>query len=104
MKIRIGFVSNSSSSSFLIYGVRVESEAYGKLENKELPNGICCLQGPPDDDGGYIGAPWNSVKDDETGKQFKDRVAAAIAEMFKQNGVDMEKFECGTHQEAWYDG
>ena len=103
MKVRMGFVSNSSSSSFLIYGVRIEDKAYAKLEDKKLPDGIG-LECPPEDDGGYIGASWDSIKDDETGKQFKDRVAAAIAEIFKQNGVDMEKFECGTHQEAWYDG
>lgn len=52
---------------------------------------------PSDYDSAYLGASWSSVGDDETGKQFKERVKA------KLTSVGITK-EIETIQEAWQDG
>jgi hypothetical protein len=120
MKIRIGFVSNSSSSSFLIYGTRVSSDM---LEQVPDPNGEsgdfleCRYEAiealikkafPGDtrprigyyndgDCGFYIGASWCSVKDDETGKQFKDVVQEEVSKVMGDIPV-----KCETYDEVIY--
>jgi hypothetical protein len=46
----------------------------------------------------YIGCSWSSVKNDETGRQFKDRIEAEIEKLLGS------KTSCGTHSAAWYNG
>jgi hypothetical protein len=92
MKTRHGFVANSSSSSFCIYGAivsRDDDDIYEKAED----HGLEC-RCPSDDY--YIGLSWSDVKDDETGAQFKERVRELIEKAFPG-----ETFELGTHEEAW---
>lgn len=117
MKKRIGFVSNSSSSSFLIYGVYTSKEdilTYKELLEKSLvpslreyyqedPSeylrhlGLYCSKGPYDDNNSYyIGCSWDEIKDDETGSQFKKRVEEFIKKVVKNQNI-----ECGTCSEAW---
>ena len=94
MKIRAGFVSNSSSSSFLMYGIFVKSgdfddvkinrededdydeyddSLYDKLET--LTEGTPLGYYYPEGYGGaFIGLSWDSVGGEETGNQFKARV------------------------------
>ena len=115
MKIRNGFVSNSSSSSFCIYGVYLEEGDIGQklLDTLELEKyegrlevseaiadkfNLTTSCGPYGCDGIYIGLSWDSIKDDQTGLQFKNEVKAKIKEL---TGVEMA---CSTHTEAWYDG
>lgn len=116
MKSRSGFVSNSSSSSFLIYGASVESsdarswlkthknmsddevdemEPYEIRELVESESGLSFFGNS--DYGMYVGASWDEVGDDETGKQFKARVEAKIKEVFPDASLS-------TYEEAWYDG
>ena len=119
MIIRNGFVSNSSTSSFLIYGVALDSsqikellgypdiedengdeeefDAYEILEDK-LPHGLEYHR-PDYDDDYYIGESWSSVKDDETGKQFKERIEASLKSVF---GDKLSGFS--TLEAAWRDG
>jgi len=40
MKIRSGFVSNSSSSSFIVHGVKIKIEEFENLKNKDLVRGL----------------------------------------------------------------
>jgi hypothetical protein len=104
MKIRQGFVSNSSTTSFCIYGMKYDGpesndededeSLYDKLKGTGLehhrnPNG-----GSP-----YVGmSPWN-MEDDETMAQFRKRVEKLIT---KKLGVSNP--DCGIIEEAWYDG
>lgn len=46
----------------------------------------------------YVGRSWSSIKDDETGKQFKDSIEASLKKIL---GNDIE---CGHHEEAFRDG
>jgi hypothetical protein len=92
MKIRNGFVSNSSSSSFLIYGVAVDrSELEGMLDEKGIGDvwefhTVAEEAGleahfPDGYDSVYFGLSWDDVRDDETGAQFKQRVVESLKKM-----------------------
>ena len=116
MKVRIGFVSNSSTSSFCIYGTTIETDVlqkmlmgeewtdedddgdhfYEKIETKVHELG---LEYDHPDSGWpyYIGISWSRIGDNETGRQFKDRVEALLEQFCG------EKVECGTHEEAYHD-
>lgn len=96
MKIRVGFVSNSSSVSFCIYGIWVDhpEESLSELAEKlglfyhrdQYGDGLC------------IGREWSSIGDDETGKQFKEVTQEKI------NKLPVDGKECATHEEGWFDG
>lgn len=111
MKIRNGFVSNSSSSSFCIYGANGTAEDFGIVEPKDEKEAEdfeayeeldkkCSELGlemyAPEGGDFYVGRGWSSIKDDETGKEFKKSVKAALKKMA---GKDIA---CDTHEEACY--
>ena len=153
MKIRNGFVSNSSSSSFMIYGISLERsdfeknleslkkkaiEVLSKIDNsyavkeleewnevpdnptdEERENVIDQFDGPseimyslfdradnddleahshPHDDTIYIGVCPSRILDEETGREFKDRVERQIKEVFPS----ADGF--GYYDECWLDG
>jgi len=115
MKVRNGFVSNSSSSSFLIYGCIIDSSfANDTIEDAiELvfkDTGVrdsVSYWRPEGYDDYFIGNSWSNVQDDETGKQFKERTEIAvnkIIEKIKEINKDDKDLdiEFGTHREAWY--
>jgi len=162
MKIRNGFVSNSSSSSFCIYGVEagvpdvdeakdilkkfkkehpdlfnqcvnrkieeckkndyskhylskryelilnIDDEViFSDIENKckledlfaddaETFYGLFGLSYHSTDYSGYVGREWSSVRDDETGLEFKQSVEV-IAKYLTSS-------KCNTIEMAWYNG
>lgn len=81
MKIRLGFVSNSSSTSFCIFGLyvgdNVEVEALKLVKDNELRVEYGCSEW---DDSVYVGLPPSAMKDDETLSQFRDRVRRQLVE------------------------
>jgi len=98
MRIRLGFVSNSSSESFLVYGAKVD----GKVVTEEIWEQIhkrgLIVEYTPDWDDRYVGKSWDSIGDDQTGKEFKEDIEAKITEIFGDG------FKCHTHSAAWYNG
>jgi hypothetical protein len=99
MKVRKGFVSNSSSTSFVIYGVSLpegkEDDYYDLLSDD--PVGLNIFY--PEYDGIYIGKSWSSIKDDETGLQFKQSVENRLKELLGNQDV-----KCSTYEEGYYNG
>jgi hypothetical protein len=94
MKTRIGFVSNSSTTSFCIYGDEIPHAKAEDAEELGLEvhydhswfNSVC-----------YAGLSWYNMKDDETCAQFKERVDTALLQL----GEDLKG---QTIQVAYYDG
>ena len=135
MKVRLGFVSNSSTSSFCIYGVSLDETEDAKFLAKffvtdpldeflpdsqtdsELPEedrvgevdmdaldeaaGKLKLESyNPEGCGYYIGRSWSAVRDDQTGKQFKEEVRERLSKLL---GVKVKSGDCDTHDLAYAD-
>ena len=96
MKFRQGFVSNSSTTSFCIFGVSIDEDvlgwdAFNKIES-ELPEGFVGHYTPW---GTFlIGRNWSTVKDDETGGFFRETTKIALEKMLNMP-LEMDTFEGG---------
>ena len=114
MKIRTSFVSNSSSCSFCIYGISIETSRLqeivdnvmgeGTMEWEEYVDSECNKHDlewhyPSDYDVVYIGVSWPCIGQDETGRQFLKRVKKGVNQIIPGHA---EPFE--THEQSWYNG
>lgn len=101
MKIRQGFVSNSSSSSFCILGVSVAEDVYekvcGTFESTKLDSESAINDY---DDSKYIGLYPSRMKEDETLSQFKDRIVIEAAKL----GITIPKGEIYWITDGGYNG
>lgn len=105
MKVRNGFVSNSSSSSFCLFGIEAPSgEDYDSLEEKidkskmklEFHSGISDYS----DDSYFIGLTPTAMKDDETLLQFKQRIVDALI----AGGIEATTKDVKFYSDAGYNG
>jgi hypothetical protein len=98
VKKRFGFVSNSSSSSFCIYGIKLDGsniseETLDRLRNDDIPEGLDFHSILGEEF--YLGRSWAKIRDDQTGLQFKQEVEKLITELAGKPIV------CSTEEEAW---
>lgn len=113
MKTVLSFISNSSSSSFIMYGSRIPREdfikyASVKLNNAEeeiekmlgnyseidFPNDpIQIVIDYEDDEYVYVGRSYENIGDDETGKMFKNSVKKEFQEHFPKVSPRHMEFE-----------
>jgi hypothetical protein len=109
MKTRLGFVSNSSSSSFLIAGIIINKipkeyeDDYDWLESMQKKQPELTdfeMHYPYDGDCGcYIGVSYDKIGMDETKKMFLNRVKTGcdiICNNFKIDPIVVE-----THEASW---
>ena len=95
MRIRRGFVSNSSTTSFCIYGTPTNDEVWAEARVNDLE---CHAF---DDFAEYnyaVGISWSEIQDHETAGEFKLRVQALVKQIFP-NATDF-----GTYKDAYRDG
>lgn len=119
MKIRIGFVSNSSTCSFQIFGIMEETyevmallkekgiilddaeDHYKAMEEGEgrklFDDKGLDIEFVHEDEYTTIGRDWSTIKDDETGKQFKDSIIAGIVEIFGEEKREKCSKQSGTY-------
>lgn len=89
MKIRTSFVSNSSSSSYCIFGVEVSSSDFqnedelstAELLEKILPGSGLIYTDTGDEQYAIGNDPWDDMKNNETKKDFIERVNKNLSKL-----------------------
>ena len=101
MKIRNGFVSNSSSSSFVIMGVKTtDLDTPEKDYKSKLVFEMCGIDNYRDEH--FCGAYPNSMKDNETLREFKQRILDEINQFGFSQTFTME--DLTWWEDAGYNG
>jgi hypothetical protein len=104
MKTRQGFVSNSSSSSFCILGVEIDSKTEGIIEKNRSDAlksaGVVVMNSISRDDGVFVGIDVTTMNDDETPRQLKRRLVDSLHTI----GVDIDIHKVGFIEDGGYNG
>ena len=126
MKIRNGFVSNSSTTSFCIYGMELEDSHIEAIEKKyagherakefyadedsfDFDEFLWCMRNEDSLKGldshthyeagmTWVGCSLTTIKDDQTMGEFKEKVRSLISALF---GREVDSKECAIHEHAW---
>ena len=96
----MGFVSNSSSSSFCIYGITIDDRGENDYDEMDQKISKLGLDGyyPEGYDCWFIGKEYSNCPDDKTMGEFKKEVR----ELIKQNFEGIKDEDIGYHSEAYY--
>lgn len=99
MKTRHSLVSNSSTTSFCIYGTEVERRVVEEDPQRYKAEELEDHYGNPNygDENIFIGISWCNIKDNETGAEFKKRVKDALEKWLGK------EVECSTIERAYND-
>lgn len=100
MKLRKGYVSNSSTTSFCIFGARLPDDISSKYEVlEEEKTDLSIHYGEIGDV--YVGESYENMDDSQTKKQFEEEILAKLKELF---GDDYKNLFIGVWSEAFRDG
>ena len=104
MKVRNGFVSNSSSSSFLIWGTPVDRSAVYAVNTDDDDWVWKCkmAQMPEGDDNYYFGQCPSTGRDDETFAEFKQRVEFEVTTLLTEHKIETKDLVFGWQEACWF--
>lgn len=101
MKVRIGYVSNSSSSSFCILGIKTPEHIEDEYDIKYYGDILTYEYGIYNYYNQYfIGAKPSCMKDNETLLEFKQRICEAL----KKNNIDVKPEDLQWFTDGGYEG
>jgi hypothetical protein len=102
MKTRLGFVSNSSSSSFCILGVKIDTNAEKIINSnhRTLPSRIRIQYSISHNGSRYVGIEAFRILDDETPRQIKQE----LVESLQRVGVEIKMTEIDWIEDEGYNG
>jgi hypothetical protein len=83
-----------------LLGMKEDEDFDDPVDQLEKKTGLNCGSYGDDYDNFYIGRTYSTLKDDETGKQFRESVETKLKELLAGAGLGKE-VKCEHMEEAW---